>query len=56
MQNYKFRRQYPYGKYVLDFVCLKAKLVIEVDGGSIRDELTMIFNGHCGLSIRVFKC
>ena len=30
---HKFRRQHPYGKYVLDFVCLDAQLVIEVDGG-----------------------
>ncbi len=29
----KFRRQHPYGDYILDFVCLENKLVIEVDGG-----------------------
>ncbi|MBM4278091.1 MAG: endonuclease domain-containing protein [Deltaproteobacteria bacterium] len=29
----KFRRQHPFGKYILDFVCLENKLVIEVDGG-----------------------
>ena len=29
----KFRRQHPYGDFVLDFVCLEAKLVIEIDGG-----------------------
>jgi very-short-patch-repair endonuclease len=29
----KFRRQFPFGPYVLDFVALDAKLVIEVDGG-----------------------
>ena len=29
----KFRRQHPFGDYVLDFVCLEKKLVIEVDGG-----------------------
>ena len=28
----KFRRQHPYLNYVLDFVCLERKLVIEVDG------------------------
>ena len=27
-----FRRQMPFGPYVLDFVCLSAKLVIELDG------------------------
>jgi phenylalanine-4-hydroxylase len=29
----KFRRQFPFGPYVLDFVALDAKLVVEVDGG-----------------------
>jgi very-short-patch-repair endonuclease len=29
----KFRRQHPAGKYILDFACIDAKLVIEVDGG-----------------------
>ena len=29
----KFRRQHPFGDYILDFVCLEEKLVIEVDGG-----------------------
>jgi len=28
----KFRRQHVIGKYVADFVCLPARLVIEVDG------------------------
>jgi adenine-specific DNA-methyltransferase len=29
----KFRRQHPFGDYILDFVCLENKLVIELDGG-----------------------
>ena len=29
----KFRRQHPLGPYVADFVCLQARLVIELDGG-----------------------
>ena len=29
----KFRRQHPFNGYILDFVCLEGKLVIEVDGG-----------------------
>jgi very-short-patch-repair endonuclease len=28
-----FRRQFPIGPFVADFVCLAAKLVIEIDGG-----------------------
>lgn len=29
----KFRRQYPIGPYIVDFVCLDQKLIIELDGG-----------------------
>jgi very-short-patch-repair endonuclease len=28
-----FRRQVPIGSYVADFACLKARLLIELDGG-----------------------
>ena len=28
----KFRRQHPIGKYVVDFVCLEARLCVELDG------------------------
>ncbi len=30
----QFRRQRPVGKYIVDFVCLPLKLVVEVDGYS----------------------
>lgn len=31
--GYKFRRQRPIGPYIVDFICLERKLIIEVDGG-----------------------
>ena len=31
--GYKFRRQAPYGPFILDFLCYEKRLVIEVDGG-----------------------
>ena len=31
--GYHFRRQHPIGDYIADFICLKKKLVVEVDGG-----------------------
>ncbi|MBX9811436.1 MAG: endonuclease domain-containing protein [Burkholderiales bacterium] len=37
MDGFKFRRQHPFGDYILDFVCLEAMLVIEVDGGHHGD-------------------
>ena len=30
--GYKFRRQHPIGPYIVDFVCLSAKLIVELDG------------------------
>lgn len=33
MAAYKFRRQYPIGPYIADFVCVKVGIVVEVDGG-----------------------
>ena len=33
LNGYKFRRQYPIGSFIVDFVCVKRKLIVEVDGG-----------------------
>jgi len=35
----KFRRQQPIGPYIVDFVCLERRLVIEVDGGQHSERL-----------------
>ena len=34
-----FRRQHPIGPYVVDFACVKAKLVVELDGARHGTEL-----------------
>jgi very-short-patch-repair endonuclease len=33
VDGFKFRRQQPLGNYIVDFVCLEKRLIIEVDGG-----------------------
>ncbi|MGE0737231.1 MAG: endonuclease domain-containing protein [Alphaproteobacteria bacterium] len=33
VDGYRFRRQVPLGFYIVDFACLEARLVVEVDGG-----------------------
>ena len=33
IEGAKFRRQFPIDRYVSDFACLEARLVIELDGG-----------------------
>ena len=38
MKGCKFRRQSPIGKYIVDFLCIKSRLVIEVDGSSHKSK------------------
>ncbi len=46
IEGFKFRRQQPIGRYVVDFVNLEKKVIVELDGGQhslgpgdrIRDE------------------
>ena len=38
--GYKFKRQVPIGRYVLDFVCFDRKVVVEADGGQHADSST----------------
>ena len=38
VEGHKFRRQHPIGHYVVDFVCLEKKLVVEVDGSQHMDD------------------
>jgi very-short-patch-repair endonuclease len=32
LSGFKFRRQHPIDRYTVDFVCLEAKLIVELDG------------------------
>jgi adenine-specific DNA-methyltransferase len=38
VNGYKFRRQRPVGPYIVDFVCLEKKLIVELDGGQHADQ------------------
>jgi len=53
----KFRRQHPFGDYILDFVCLENKLVIEVDGANMdsRQSMTKIAHKNCRQLVFVFS-
>ncbi|MDH5834207.1 endonuclease domain-containing protein [Luteimonas kalidii] len=33
LNDCKFRRQHPYGNFILDFACLERRIAIELDGG-----------------------
>src|SRR5690242_20575056 len=37
LQKYKFRRQHVIEPYIVDFICLSKKLIIELDGGQHAD-------------------
>ena len=39
LEGFKFRRQVPFGRFVADFVCVEAKLVIELDGSGHASQL-----------------
>ena len=39
MNGHKFRRQHPFENYILDFVCLEKKLVVEVDGSQHFEQI-----------------
>ena len=37
--GYGFRRQMPFGRYIVDFVCFDRRLIIEVDGEHHADQV-----------------
>jgi very-short-patch-repair endonuclease len=38
LAGFKFKRQHPVGKYIVDFVCLETRLIVEVDGGQHSEQ------------------
>jgi very-short-patch-repair endonuclease len=34
----KFKRQKPMGRYIVDFICLEKRLIIEIDGGQHAEQ------------------
>ena len=53
--GYKFRRQHPIGPYIVDFVCLSAKLVVELDGGQHAGQRSYDEKRDAFLSERGFR-
>jgi len=39
LSGWKFRRQHSIGPYIVDFVCIEKRLVIELDGGQHAENL-----------------
>src|SRR5262245_35235401 len=38
LDGMRFRRQPPLGPFIVDFVCLEARLIVEVDGGQHTED------------------
>lgn len=39
LDGLKFRRQQPLGHYIVDFVCLERRLIVELDGGQHAEQV-----------------
>ena len=39
LNGFRFRRQHPIGRYVVDFACPETGLVVELDGGQHQDQV-----------------
>ncbi len=37
----RFRRQHAIGNYIVDFICLEKKLILEIDGGQHNEQHTI---------------
>ncbi len=44
LKAYKFRRQYPIGEYIVDFICREKQLIIEIDGGQHNTETNIAYD------------
>ena len=42
--DFKFKRQYPIGNFIVDFVCREIKLVIEIDGGQHNTQKGILYD------------
>ncbi|KGP62132.1 ATP-dependent helicase HrpA, partial [Legionella norrlandica] len=51
----KFKRQVPMGAYIVDFVCLEKRVIIELDGGQHAENQTYDMNRTAWLTAGGFK-
>ena len=42
--GYKFKRQVPIGSFIVDFVCIEKRLIIELDGG--QHQTNQAYDAH----------
>jgi len=44
--GYRFRRQHPLGKYIVDFACIARKIAVEVDGATHGEAHEIIYDAR----------
>ena len=54
-EKFKFRRQHPIGVYIVDFVCLEQKLIVEIDGGQHAERVQYDERRTNALSAKGFR-
>jgi len=42
--GYKFRRQVPVGNFIVDFLCLDRRVIVELDGGQHNEASTRVYD------------
>ena len=62
LDGYKFRRQHPILRFIVDYYCHKEKLIIELDGDSHNDEMQEQYDEErtkilteCGMKVIRFR-
>jgi very-short-patch-repair endonuclease len=54
LAHYKFRRQHPVDRYIVDFVALDAKLIIEVDGATHSTDAELAYDSERAYALESF--
>jgi very-short-patch-repair endonuclease len=55
LEGFRFRRQQPIGRYIVDFFCTEARLIVEVDGGQHAKESSARADWLVGRGYRVVR-
>lgn len=46
LAGHRFRRQHPLGAYIVDFVCLSKRFIVEVDGGQHAEPERQVYDAR----------
>ena len=44
LQSWKFRRQLPIGRFIVDFACTELRIIVEIDGGQHSEQIIYDLN------------